>query len=71
MNANNAFPFHLHWNPQQIADAVPPRLFDIDLFAAGHEADASANAGSPSRGRRRAAGYLPKPGLPVQFRVSG
>ncbi|WP_407353900.1 hypothetical protein [Luteimonas sp. R10] len=71
MNATTAFPFHLHWNPQQITDAVPPRLFEVDLFAVDRKAAASANAGTSSRGKRHAAGYLPKPGLPAQFRVRG
>lgn len=71
MNTITAFPFHLHWSPQQIADAVPLRLFEADLFAIGREANASANAGSPPRSKRRVAGYLPKPALPAQFRVCG
>ncbi|MEZ0471008.1 hypothetical protein [Luteimonas salinilitoris] len=71
MNANNAFPFHLNWNPQQIADAVPLRLFEVDLFAVDRGRATSANAESPPRGKRRTAGYLPTPGLPTQFRVHG
>ncbi|WP_149194297.1 hypothetical protein [Luteimonas suaedae] len=71
MNASNAFPFHLHWNPQQITDAVPLRLFEVDLFAVDRTASASANAGTASRSKRRTTGYLPTPGLPPQFRVRG
>jgi hypothetical protein len=64
---NASFPFALHWDPQQLADAVPLRLFEALDFQAVRcgESDASAN---DARGRHAPASYLPRTAL-RPFRV--
>ncbi|MDH5824861.1 hypothetical protein QFW77_17980 [Luteimonas sp. RD2P54] len=72
MNPPNALPFNFNWNPQQIADAVPPRLFELDLFALdpfrGGGAGVPANRPRPRALQR---GYLHQRALPALFRVHG
>lgn len=56
MNAFVAFPQQLHWNAQDLADAVPLRLFELYAFDPA-DAQPSANrvAARPAPGRS----YLP------------
>lgn len=65
-----AFPFHLNWDADQLAAAVPLRLHQ--LFAIGHvgatEHETSANQ-APQVRRPRPSSYLPGSALPVLFRV--
>lgn len=67
--ATDAFPFRLHWKPQDLADAVPLRLFELCDFAVDGNAAASANAGSVLRRAHRQRGYLPTPAFAAFFRV--
>jgi hypothetical protein len=71
MNAmsSDVFPFRLHWDSQDLADAVPLRLFELCDFAVGGDADACANAGSMQRPARRGRGYLPAPAFAALFHV--
>ena len=70
MNAmpSDVFPFRLHWDSQDLADAVPLRLFELVDFAADGAA-ACANAGSMPRPARHGRGYLPVPAFAAFFRV--
>jgi hypothetical protein len=71
MNAmsSDVFPFRLHWDSQDLADAVPLRLFELVDFAADDGAAACANAGAMPRPARRGCGYLPAPAFATLFRV--
>ena len=71
MNAmpSDVFPFRLHWDSQDLADAVPLRLFELVDFAADGGAGPCANAGSMPRPARRRRGYLPVPAFAAIFRV--
>lgn len=60
-----ALPHALHWDAQQLADAVPQRLFELVPFDPA-QATRSANRGHAPR----RASYLPAAGLP-RFRVRG
>ena len=62
-----AFPFHLHWTPEQLADSVPLRLFELPPFDA-REDGAPASANQPRR-RSFAGGYAPRAVLRSCFRV--
>lgn len=65
--AQPAFPFHLHWTPEQLAGSVPLRLFELPLFdASEHGAPHSAN--QPRR-RSLAGSYAPRDLLAPCFRV--
>lgn len=69
MNATTACPFPLRWTPQQITDAVPLRLFELDLsIASGTHAGRAANQPRP---RAWHSGYLRQRALPDLFRVHG
>lgn len=69
MNAITACPFpHLRWTPQQLIDAVPLRLFELDLFSGDRRSLRAANR--PGL-RVRCGSYLPPAGLPRRFRVRG
>jgi len=68
--ASDVFPFRLHWDSHDLADAVPLRLFELVDFAADGGAAASANAGSMPRPARRGRGYLPTPAFAAFFRIS-
>jgi hypothetical protein len=61
----------LRWTSQDIADAVPLRLRDFDLFDATdcRDADASANAARFQRDARLRQGYLAAAVLPGRFNV--
>jgi hypothetical protein len=67
IQAQPAFPFHLHWTPGQLADSVPLRLFELPLFDAREDgAPASANQ---TRRRSFAVGYAPRTMLASCFRI--
>ncbi|GAB3341205.1 hypothetical protein [Marilutibacter aestuarii] len=68
-DANPAFPFHLHWDADQLAAAVPARLQAFAGIEHLHELmRAPANSAAPRR-RRHATSYLPpEPAAPL-FRV--
>ena len=69
MNAFDRFPARLHWNPQQLADAVPLRLHELPAFRADAGAVAPA-ANAPRRTTVRAiAGYRAVAPLASHFRV--
>jgi hypothetical protein len=70
MHTPTAFPFHLHWNAQDIADAVPLRLHQLyDIDHVGETAlQASANQVGPQR-RPRSTSYLPGSHLPALIRI--
>jgi hypothetical protein len=62
-----AFPAQLHWSAQDLADAVPLRLFELFAF---DPADAMPSANrTPARGGRRS--YLPTMPLSALFHVGG
>lgn len=68
MNAMaSVFPFTLRWDSQDLADAVPLRLFDLVDFAAGN--GEAANAHAASLRARIARSYLPGTGLAARFVV--
>lgn len=69
MDTSSIFPFAPHWTAQDLADAVPLRLFELlafDAGAAGATAGRSANQ-PPRRGLRGA--YRRNGELPASFRV--
>ena len=70
MKTSSTFPFNLHWTSQDIADAVPLRLFELFAFDAGPGgaglAGRCANQ-SPRRAWHR--GYVPAAELPAFVRV--
>ena len=70
MNAFVVFPQHRHWNPQQLADAVPLRLHEMFAFDAGPRGAVADSANDRPQPKRAAArDYLPAaPALDV-FRV--
>lgn len=64
MNTVSAFPFGLHWNAQQLADAVPLRLHEAINFQALHYGQIDASANDPRmRGRVPARPYAPATAL--------
>ena len=73
MQASPASPFdNLHWTAQDIADAVPLRLHQIDLFDAADAArDGALPAANGVRARLRIArGYRAEDALAPRFRIS-
>ena len=66
-NASVAFPTQLHWDAQDIADAVPMRLFELYVFDPS-EAMPSANRAAPRAPR---ASYTPATSPHAMFRVGG
>ncbi|QCO68476.1 hypothetical protein E4582_09115 [Luteimonas yindakuii] len=59
-----SFPFAVRWNPCQLAEAVPPRLHQLDLLAG---IDGLAHHPRTLReGTRR---YAPAPLAPTAFRI--
>ncbi|PJJ96833.1 hypothetical protein CO641_13390 [Lysobacteraceae bacterium NML91-0213] len=64
--SGSCFPFAVHWNPCQLADAVAPRLHRLDLLAG---LDGSAHRPRTLRqGTRR---YAPAPLASTDFRIHG
>lgn len=70
MNAFLDFPERLHWDAQQLADAVPLRLFELLAFDPA-DARPSANLDAPRAARSRGHSYLPYPAQSSLFRVRG
>lgn len=66
MSAHRTFPFDLHWNAQELADAVPLRLFELIDFDT--DAAHAANHAAPARPRWRQ-GFLACAALPALVRV--
>ena len=66
MNAFVVFPSHLHWNAQQLAEAVPLRLHEMFAYDAGAQAAVAGNA-QPASPPRRA--YAPRSPMPERFSV--
>ncbi|HEX2597097.1 MAG TPA: hypothetical protein VHL61_11615 [Luteimonas sp.] len=64
MNAFAVFPERLHWNPQQLTDAVPLRLHELFAFEAAAHAGAANGALPPPRRQ-----YAPRPPMPERFSV--
>lgn len=70
MHVPSATPFeNLRWTSQDIADAVPLRLHEIDLFDAADARDASANASSLQHPLRLRNAYLAAAALPARFGI--
>ncbi|HEY0659784.1 MAG TPA: hypothetical protein VGD21_00455 [Lysobacter sp.] len=64
----SSFPFQLNWSSQDIADAVPLRLFELFEFDAGTDVVAPcANRPQPPRPWHR--GYLRANDLPAFVRI--
>ena len=72
MNAFPATPFDtLHWPAQDIADAVPLRLHQVDLFDAAGDRDAGTAAANEPRQRPRTAHGYRGDAVPARrFRIS-
>lgn len=69
MHASLDTPFEtLHWTSQDLVDAVPLRLHQIDLFDAAIHGDANAS-NEPRQRLRIAHGYRCEPASPARFRV--
>ncbi|TDK23218.1 hypothetical protein E2F46_11405 [Luteimonas aestuarii] len=69
MNAFAHFPATVHWNAQQLADAVPPRLSQLLAFDRERDLGRVAVANRDVRKPRRAAGYFHAPMLHAPFNV--
>lgn len=70
MHVPSATPFeNLRWTSQDIADAVPLRLHEIDLFDAADARDASANAARFQHPPRLRNAYLAASALPARFGI--
>lgn len=69
MNAYAPFPARLHWNAQQLADAVPLRLSQLLGFERDRDIGHVAAANRVSRKPRPATGYLGTPALHARFTV--
>ena len=67
-NASVAFPSQLHWDAQDIADAVPMRLFELYVFDPS-QAMPSANRSAAARAPRPS--YTPAAAPHAMFRVRG
>lgn len=73
MNAFSRFPARLHWNAQQLADAVPLRLHALSLadvvadVIGGHAAPPPANRAVGAS--RRPSPYAACAALPRHFRI--
>jgi hypothetical protein len=68
MNASSHFPSSLHWSSQELAAAIPLRLFELlDFDAADHRAGAANTATTARRALRE--GYTRNAALPAHFHV--
>ena len=68
MNASSHFPASLHWSAQELAAAVPLRLFELLDFDAPI-ADARAANSTPVPRRALREGYARNAALPAHFHV--
>ncbi len=64
--AHPAFPFHLHWTPDQLAESVPLRLFEMPLFDARDDAAPDSANHAPRRQVTRS--YVPRTAVAACFR---
>ena len=70
MNAKSAFPYALGWTAQDIADAVPLRLFELFGFDAGpHGTDVVERSANELPRRTLRNGYLRQRDLPDFVRI--
>ena len=70
MHASLDTPFEtLRWTSQDLVDAVPLRLHQIDLFDAADSNAASANAARLQREPRLRNAYLAATALPARFGI--
>ena len=69
MNAFAHFPARLHWNADQLADAVPLRLHALFPFDAAHDDSSVPAANRESRRTRRTVAYAAPRPLPARFRI--
>ena len=69
MNAFAHFPSRLHWNAQQLADAVPLRLSELSGFDNARDGVRAMAANQPARRRRVAAAGRARPALHARFVV--
>jgi hypothetical protein len=69
MNAFAPFPARLHWNAQQLADAVPLRLSQMLGFERARDIGPVAAANREAPRPRHASGYLDMPALHDRFTV--
>jgi|HigsolmetaAR201D_1030396.scaffolds.fasta_scaffold01483_5 hypothetical protein len=69
MNAFAPFPGRLHWTAQQLADAVPLRLWQLYAFDARPAGRATDAANRAVRRARRTAAYAAPSPLPSRFAV--
>ena len=68
MNASSHFPSSLHWSSQELAAAVPLRLFELLDFDVAHDDVRAANTTTvPRRALRE--GYARNAALPAHFHV--
>lgn len=68
MNASSHFPASLHWSSQELAAAVPLRLFELlDFDTLYDDARAANTTAGPRRALRE--GYARNTALPVHFHV--
>ena len=67
MNAFAHVPSRLHWNAQQLADAVPLRLSELSGFDNARDGGDATAANRGTRGRRDATGYRTRPAMHAQF----
>ena len=65
----HSFPFDLSWTPQDLADAVPMRLFELAAFDAGSDNASNAATNAPARRDWRRRDYLRLSDLPSFIRV--
>lgn len=68
MNAFAHFPSQLHWNAQQLADAVPPRLHELYAFDARRDIAPRAAANTTRKPPART-GYLHRHATLPPFRI--
>ncbi|TWI13561.1 hypothetical protein [Aerolutibacter ruishenii] len=68
MNASSHFPYSLHWSSQELAAAVPLRLFEVLDFAVADHRASAANAATTAR-RTLREGYARNAALPTHFHV--
>jgi hypothetical protein len=72
MQSSPAFPFHLHWTSDDLADAVPLRLHEMLDFDASRDGPVAASANSLGRTQQRdwrRPGYRLVSNLPAFFRI--
>lgn len=73
MSITNVFPFQLHWTSQELAEAVPLRLFELLDFDVHRDNPGMASANVMPRPQRAwlRCGYVRATELPAFIRVRG